>query len=780
MKKKASLCLLLLTAIASNAQNITGKITDNHYETVPNAVIILQNTDSAFVSATTSDSLGVYSLQIDIENGFVVVQHLAYESRTIAFIDSNLEALKNIVLTEKSNQLDGVTVKAGAPTMVVKDNALVYNARHIAEKQAVSNAFELLKYTPGVTTTRNNEITLAGASQLTVIIDGKATMLSNSEIAELLKAMPANRIGNIEVMYKAPAKYGIKGALINIATDKKRRNTPLEAELATEYTQQFYASGRSRANVAYRGEKLDFDVLGNTSYGKIREEFSENAINNFNGIQTIIDQQSNVIDKYSGNTFRTSVDYNFNEENTLSLMYYVKKYKSDVKMISDADFLYHTSESNLINSSNNKNDKNILHNVNIKGVFGGANITADYVSYYDNTKTKYKDFESDSMTTDYHYNSTMDIDQLKLLASYDWAFSEVWQMSAGAQGTFTNSATEVSYLYPKNGVYELDNDNYSDNKQKEHRLSVFAETSNTIFDSIQLSFTLELEYFKSDYDENGTKSTLWDEWTVYPSLSVMWPLKRDIIQFSISTYKEYPTYWDLNPYLSQINPYTFEIGNPLLKPSTYYDFNLAYIINKQYTINAYTYFMKDYFAQLPYQNAEELRNYNQTVNFDYSLSCGVGGEFPFFINFWEPTLSGCLFYNRNKMADFHNLSFDRDKFMFSISAYNTFSVSEKPNLKFTLDAEYMSKGIQGIYDSNDGYNLEIGMKWYILENLVFTAKWSDIFERWNGFPATTNFNGQYLKWDQKSFNSFNASLVWRIGGFNAKEVELTDTERMQR
>lgn len=779
MKRTAPLFLLLLATTASNAQNITGKITDNQNETVPSAVIILQNNDSTFVSATTSDSLGVYNLQIDIKSGYVVVQHLAYESQTIAFTGSDLEALKNIVLTEKSNQLDGVTVKAEAPAVIVKDNALVYNAQRINEKKAVSNAFELLQYTPGITT-KNDEISLAGASQLTVIIDGKATMLSNSEIAEILKAMPASSVGNIEVMYKAPAKYGVKGAIINIATDKKHRDTPLEAELATEYTQQFYTSGRSRANVAYRGEKLDFDVLGNTSYGKIREEFSENAINNFNGIQTIIDQQSNVVNKYDGNTFRTSVDYNFNEENTLSLVYYVKKNKSNRNIKSDADFLYHTSKTNLINSTNNKNDKNLLQNVNLKGVFGGTNITADYVSFYDNTKSKYKDFKSDSVTTDYHYNSAMDIDQLKLLASYDWEFSETWQMSAGAQGTMTNSATEVSYLYPKNGLYELDNNNYDNNKQKERRFSVFAETSNTVFDSIQLNFTLELEYFKSDYDENGTKSTLWNEWMVYPSLSVMWPLKRDIIQFFISTYKEYPTYWDLCPYVTQVNPYTFEIGNPLLKPATYYDFNLAYVFNKQYTINAYTYFMKDYFAQLPYQNAEEMRNYNQTVNFDFDLTCGISGEFPFYISFWEPTLSGHLIYNREKMSNFNNLSFDRDKFMFTVSAQNTFTMAEKPNLKLTLDAEYVSKGIQGIYDSNDGYNLEIGMKWAILENLIFTAKWSDIFERWNGFPVTTNFNGQYLKWDQKSFNSFNASLVWRIGGFKEKDVEITDTQRMQR
>lgn len=779
MKKTALFFVLLFAAFASNAQTITGNVSDTQNEPVPNAVLILQKSDSSFVCATITDSLGNFSLEISINNGMLQIQHLTYESQTITFANGNHSALKNITLTEKTNQLDGVTVKAEAPAVIIKDNALVYNAQRINEKKAVSNAFELLQYTPGVTT-RNDEISLAGASQLTVIIDGKATMLSNSEIAEVLKAMPASSIGNIEVMYKAPAKYGVKGALINIATDKKRRKTPLEAELATEYTQQFYAQGRSRANIAYRGEKLDIDVLANTSYGKSRNENDEYSINNFNGIQTIIEQQDTTITKYNSNIFRTSIDYNFNEDNSISLMYYGKLSKNDNPIKSKTKFLHHTDETNFVNSTNDDNHKNQLHNVNLKGMFGGANITADYVSYYNKTESKYKDFEKDSITTDYHNNSTMDIDQLKLLASYDWEISDTWQMSAGAQGTMTNSATEVSYLYPKNGIYELDKNSYNDNLQKERRFSVFVETFNTVFDSIEFDFSIELEYFKSDHDENGSKSTLWNEWTVNPSLSVMWPLKRDIIQLYISTYKNYPAYWVLSPHTTQMNPYTFAIGNPTLKPSTYYDFSLAYILRKTHTIEAYCYYNKDYMADIPYQNPSELKSYYQTVNFDYKLSCGIGCEFPFEIFFWEPTLSGYLVYTRDKMSDFHGLAFDRDNIFYNLSIENIFTVSEeKPNLKFMLNAEYMSKSIQGIFDISDGYNLEIGMKWAILKNLIFTAKWSDIFEKWNGFPATVNFNGQYTKLYKKQFNHFNTSLVWRIGGFKTKEVVMTDTQRMQ-
>ena len=249
-----------------------------------------------------------------------------------------------------------------------------------------------------------------------MIIDGKATMLSNSEIAEMLKAMPANRIGDIEVMYRAPAKYGVKGALINIVTDKSDKRTPVEAELAAEYEQKYYASGNSRANIAFHGEKLDLDVLANATYGKQKTELGDYSINNFNNIQTIIDQQSNTDKKFNSNVLRTSMDCNFPNGNMFSIMYYGKGEKASFATKSDSKFL-NTGDTSLINCSNDEDDNSNLRNVNLKGVFGGANITADYVQYHDKMESKYIDAKSDSITTDYHNNSKRDIGQLKLLAN---------------------------------------------------------------------------------------------------------------------------------------------------------------------------------------------------------------------------------------------------------------------------------------------------------------------------------------------------------------------------
>lgn len=61
----------------------------------------------------------------------------------------------------------------------------------------------------------NGGLTL-GARGVTVVLDGKVTNMSAEQLYSLLKSMPASRIEWVEVMYNAPARYQVRGALINV------------------------------------------------------------------------------------------------------------------------------------------------------------------------------------------------------------------------------------------------------------------------------------------------------------------------------------------------------------------------------------------------------------------------------------------------------------------------------------------------------------------------------------------------------------------------------------
>lgn len=67
-------------------------------------------------------------------------------------------------------------------------------------------------------------ISLRGKSGVIVMMDGKPTFLSPTDLANLLKNMPASAIDQIEIMTNPSAKYDASGnsGVINIKTKKGR------------------------------------------------------------------------------------------------------------------------------------------------------------------------------------------------------------------------------------------------------------------------------------------------------------------------------------------------------------------------------------------------------------------------------------------------------------------------------------------------------------------------------------------------------------------------------
>lgn len=71
------------------------------------------------------------------------------------------------------------------------------------------NAYEALTRIPGVSDT-DGGIKFSG-NEVTLIINGQATTLTQEQLADRLKAMPAAQLAKAEVMLAAPARYHIRG-----------------------------------------------------------------------------------------------------------------------------------------------------------------------------------------------------------------------------------------------------------------------------------------------------------------------------------------------------------------------------------------------------------------------------------------------------------------------------------------------------------------------------------------------------------------------------------------
>ena len=110
--------------------------------------------------------------------------------------------------------LPEVMIIGERPVVKASQGKLVYDLPQLIRDLPVDNAYDAVKELPGVTE-MNGGLQLAGQG-VTVILNGKVTTLSVEQLYTLLRSIPASRIEKAEVMYNAPARYQVRGALINV------------------------------------------------------------------------------------------------------------------------------------------------------------------------------------------------------------------------------------------------------------------------------------------------------------------------------------------------------------------------------------------------------------------------------------------------------------------------------------------------------------------------------------------------------------------------------------
>ena len=120
------------------------------------------------------------------------------------------------------------------------------------------NVLEILEKSPGVAVDNDGNVSVKGKSGVLILIDGKQTYLSGTQLASFLKSIQANSLDQIEIMTNPPAKYDASGnaGVINIKT-KKGTIRGMNGNVSLTYNQGYYAKYFGGANFNYRNEKLN-------------------------------------------------------------------------------------------------------------------------------------------------------------------------------------------------------------------------------------------------------------------------------------------------------------------------------------------------------------------------------------------------------------------------------------------------------------------------------------------------------------------------------------------
>lgn len=774
------LCLLMSLGEIM-AQGISGKVMDGKEQPVDGVAVILQTLDSVYVDAVVTDTLGDFRLNHPLDQSYrLIFQHILYNMVEKEITTANVGT---VVLEEKDYQLAEITVKGERPQVKLEGGKLTYDVPQLMKDKTATNAFEIIKDLPGLIE-RNDNLELVGASRLNIILNGQLTTMSADQLIQLLKTMPASRVEKAEVMYNAPAKYNVKGALLNVVLSKNESETPSwQGETGVDYTQYRHAGGDAHVNLLYtnKGFSIDFLLNGN----KRRDVMGEDMLarHTLNSGMTEISQHNRALVHVNRGTVRLGMDYTFANEDKLSLAYYLK----GDKVLSDRDAF--TSYLDLSKPENKSESTSLvrddghsaIHNIRLQyDGHAGISAGADFTRYHSPSVLDYQD--TNGSRTDMINNTRQDVSRWSVFLNKTHSFASGWGLNYGVHGGYASSKNYSEYLYDQGAGYEMDEEALEDNTQKEYIVDIFAEVSKSFGERFSATVGLKGEYFKSDYASSRENMNLWNEGALFPTVSLSYTFSpRHILQFDISSDKTYPGYWQVSPQVTPLNSYSEVAGNPLLKPYRTYEGQMVYIFHQKYMLVAFCEYTPDYFAQLPYQSDTELKTVFRFENMDYSLEAGLAVIIPFNVGrFWNSRITLRGWRMQEKNDNFHGISYNREAYLGLAHMSNTFNLCDKPNLKMTIDGQYVTPGaIQGIYDLGSMYEISAGLKWTFLNDRAsLTLKGDDIFA--SSIPRTIKIN-QGNQWSRmRKLNDercLKLSFVWKFGGYKEREHDSIDTSR---
>lgn len=774
------LCLLMSLGEIM-AQGISGKVMDGKEQPVDGVAVILQTLDSVYVDAVVTDTLGDFRLNHPLDQSYrLIFQHILYNMVEKEITTANVGT---VVLEEKDYQLAEITVKGERPQVKLEGGKLTYDIPQLMKDKTATNAFEIIKDLPGLIE-RNDNLELVGASRLNIILNGQLTTMSADQLIQLLKTMPASRVEKAEVMYNAPAKYNVKGALLNVVLSKNESETPSwQGETGVDYTQYRHAGGDAHVNLLYtnKGFSIDFLLNGN----KRRDVMGEDMLarHTLNSGMTEISQHNRALVHVNRGTVRLGMDYTFANEDKLSLAYYLK----GDKVLSDRDAF--TSYLDLSKPENKSESTSLvrddghsaIHNIRLQyDGHAGISAGADFTRYHSPSVLDYQD--TNGSRTDMINNTRQDVSRWSVFLNKTHSFASGWGLNYGVHGGYASSKNYSEYLYDQGAGYEMDEEALEDNTQKEYIADIFAEVSKSFGERFSATVGLKGEYFKSDYTSSRENMNLWNEGALFPTVSLSYTFSpRHILQFDISSDKTYPGYWQVSPQVTPLNSYSEVAGNPLLKPYRTYEGQMVYIFRQKYMLVAFCEYTPDYFAQLPYQSDTELKTVFRFENMDYSLEAGLAVIIPFNVGrFWNSRITLRGWRMQEKNDNFHGISYNREAYLGLAHMSNTFNLCDKPNLKMTIDGQYVTPGaIQGIYDLGSMYEISAGLKWTFLNDRAsLTLKGDDIFA--SSIPRTIKIN-QGNQWSRmRKLNDercLKLSFVWKFGGYKEREHDSIDTSR---
>lgn len=649
MKQLILILTVTLNGIFVQAQKATvsGKVIDKNAIALNAVTISLLNAkDSSLIKSVLSDAAGNFLIENTNEGKFLISASAvgcnpAY-STSFSMQENKIPFVK-LTLLRLDKTLDNVSVVTKKAFIERKLDKTIINVE-ASITSAGSTAMEVLEKSPGVSVDKDGKISLKGKQGVIILIDGKQTYMGSQDLANYLQSMPAANLDQIELMPNPSAKYDASGnsGVINIKT-KRNKQKGFNGSVKNTLAVGRYLRSFNTLNLNYKNGK--FNVFSTFGVNQ-RKSFQELVINRkyygaASNLNAIFDQTATFKRSNNNNNAKLGVDFYASKKTTIGVLFTGSTSPSaqdgtNISYLKNADAV-----TNSILSSNNTDKekwKNTSLNLNLRHTFDstGKELTVDvdalqYKSLHD------QNFQSENYTPSWVKQSSEKlistlpaiINVYSAKIDYVHPFKSGLKMESGIKTSFVNTDNVADYFNIINAATVVDNDKTNRFKYKENINAAYLNFSKEFKKwSLQTGLRLENTNYKGNQFGNPVKpdSAFNKSYTgLFPTMFAGYKLNnKNQFGFSYGRRISRPDYESLNPFIFFIDKYTYEAGNPFLKPMYANVFELSHTYNKFLTSNLnYTHskdMFNEYFEQSGYATIVKQNNYGSIDDISFSLN----------------------------------------------------------------------------------------------------------------------------------------------------------------
>jgi outer membrane receptor protein involved in Fe transport len=606
MRKILTLLAVFLTSFSliSSAQSeggkVAGTVIDGSQKTVASSTItLLRAKDSSVAKISAADKNGNFEFEkISWGKYFVSVSAVGHQKGYSEIFEISAEknsvVLKTIELIPQSKSLGAVTLTAKKPLVEQKIDRTIINVE-AAITNVGSTALEVLEKSPGISVDKDGNISLKGKEGVMILIDGRPTQLGGADLANLLRSMNASQLDQIEIMTNPPAKYDAAGnaGIINIKT-KKNRQFGYNGSANVGYSQGLYPKFNEGVNFNYRINKVNvFTNLShnyNLNYNVLTIQRNFRDINT-KELKSNFDQIARM--KGENNSFngKVGLDYFAGKNTTFGIV--LTGFSSERTSINkNVTNIFQTqgstsSQTRAI-SDGNQDWKNFSTNLNFRQLLdtSGKELTADldYITYDSKNHTSMVNSYFDELGNATYKPDTLlgalpqNIKIYSGKIDYLQPLKKGARFEAGLKSSYVKTDNNAAYDSIQYGgiIHDYNRSNYF----------IYEENINAAYVNInkpinkkwgaQLGVRVENTNAKGNQVTTGEKFDRHYS-QIFPTAYVQYTKdKNNSFVLNYGRRIRRPDYQSLNPFINFIDRYTFQKGNPNLKPQFSHNIELSH------------------------------------------------------------------------------------------------------------------------------------------------------------------------------------------------------------